>query len=50
MEKCNCDHSDCDDKKEIRTPESKVEDLIKAIKDLGFKVEKTKDGEIRITE
>ncbi|MDQ1284009.1 MAG: hypothetical protein QG620_357 [Patescibacteria group bacterium] len=39
--------SDCEKEK---TPEEKVDDLKKAIKDLGYKVEKTEEGEIRVSE
>lgn len=33
-----------------KSPEQKVESLKQAIADLGYKVEETKDGEIKISE
>ncbi|HRY82130.1 MAG TPA: hypothetical protein P5232_00275 [Candidatus Moranbacteria bacterium] len=39
-----------DDENKNKSPEEKVESLIKDIEDLGFKVEKTDDGEIKISE
>ena len=50
---CTCE-SDCDcsdkiDRKNI-SPEEKVENLKKAIADLGFSVEETGEGEIKISE
>jgi hypothetical protein len=39
---CDCGHCDCG-KNNTKTPEEKVEDLKKAIKECGFEVEQ--DGE-----
>jgi len=38
-----------DEEKKHKLPEDKVEDMIKDIKDIGFKVEKTEEG-IKISE
>lgn len=40
---CGCGHSH-------KLPEDKVEDMKEAIKDLGYKVEDTEDGDIKVTE
>lgn len=39
---CSCDVH--------KSPEKKVEDLKKAIADLGYKIEETSQGDIRISE
>ena len=50
MGNCGCGHCDCDDEQAKKTPEEKVKDLEKEIADLGYKVEETTDGEIKISE
>lgn len=45
---CGCGH--CDQDEEEKKPEEKIDDLKKAIADLGYKVEETSDGEIKISE
>ena len=59
---CNCGHCDCDDEKNPEdnsaeepsstevTAGKKVEKLKKSIKDLGFKVEETPEGDIKVLE
>lgn len=39
---CGCGHGD-------KLPEDKVEDLKDAIKKLGYSIEETEDGEIKVT-
>ena len=46
---CKCGHCDCDDKRE-KTPEDKIEDLKKAIADLGYAVKENDNGEIIVSE
>jgi hypothetical protein len=43
---CDCKHSD----KKEKTPEEKVEDLKKAIANLGYAVKENNNGEIIISE
>lgn len=45
---CCCGHSSDDDDK--KNAEKKIEDLKKDIQALGFKVEETGEGEMKITE
>jgi hypothetical protein len=48
---CGCGHCTCsDDDADKKAPEDKVEDLKKDIADLGFHVEETEDGEIKVSE
>jgi len=51
---CGCGHCACDDNNlpagEEKTPEEKIKDLEKAIEDLGYKVEETPEGDIKISE
>ncbi|HRZ95833.1 MAG TPA: hypothetical protein P5262_04705 [Candidatus Moranbacteria bacterium] len=44
--KCNCD---CGCGHGGKLPEDKVEDLKDALKKLGYKLEETEDGEIKVT-
>lgn len=39
---CGCNHGD-------KLPEDKVEDLKDALKKLGYNLEETKDGDIKVT-
>jgi hypothetical protein len=47
---CGCAHCDCDGDKDEKSPEEKVEELKKDIASLGYLVEDTPDGEIKIIE
>ena len=51
---CGCGHCACDDDNspigEEKTPEDKVKDLEKEIEGLGYNVEETPEGEIKISE
>jgi|WetSurMetagenome_2_1015567.scaffolds.fasta_scaffold576575_2 hypothetical protein len=47
---CGCGHCTCGDEPEEKAPEDKIEDLKKDIADLGFNVEETEDGEIKVSE
>jgi len=44
---CNCDDCGCDHGHKL--PEDKVEDLKEALKKLGYNLEETEDGEIKVT-
>lgn len=48
LDNCGCNQNDCE--KSEKSPEEKVEDLKKAIEDLGYKTKKTGEGEIKISE
>jgi len=47
---CGCGHCDCEDEPKEKSPEEKVKKLKEEIKNLGYKVEETPDGEIKISE
>ena len=48
---CSCDHCDRnDEEKNIKTAEEKVDNLKKDIADLGYKIEETEEGDIKISE
>ena len=47
-DRCGCGHCDCE--KEELTTEEKVDALKAALADLGYGVEETGEGEIRISE
>lgn len=44
---CSCD--DCGCSHGHKLPEDKVEDLKEALKKLGYNLEETEDGEIKVT-
>lgn len=47
---CGCGHCSCDDEeKSNKSPEEKVDDLKEAIIALGYKVEDTPEGDIKIS-
>jgi hypothetical protein len=46
---CGCAHCHCDDDQE-KAPKEKVKKLEKDIEELGFKIEETPEGEIKISE
>lgn len=46
---CGCSHSCCGDENK-KTVEEKMEDLKKDIRELGFQVEETGEGEMKISE
>ena len=46
---CGCGHRGCINSDNDKTPEEKVEELKRAIRELGFKVEETEEG-IKISE
>ena len=48
---CGCDHCDCnDEEKSIKSAEEKVDNLKKDIAGLGYKLEETPEGDIKISE
>ena len=48
---CGCDHCDCnDEEKNIKSSEEKVDNLKKDIVNLGYKLEETPEGDIKILE
>lgn len=48
---CGCGHCSCDDEEEVdKSTQEKFIALKKAIADLGYKIEETSDGEIKISE
>jgi len=51
---CGCGHCDCDETHPPaggeKTPEEKVKELEKKLEDLGYKIEKTPEGDIKILE
>jgi hypothetical protein len=60
MSNCGCVHCNCDDKNSEKTPEDpsdakalagkKIAELEKEIENLGYKIEKTPEGDIKILE
>jgi anti-sigma28 factor (negative regulator of flagellin synthesis) len=46
MDGCGCSQDNCENKK---TTEEKIASLKQAIKNLGYKVEETENGEIKIS-
>jgi len=48
-DKKNCECEDCGCGHDHKLPEDKVEDLKDALKKLGYGLEETKDGDIRVT-
>jgi hypothetical protein len=50
MSNCGCEHCSCDETSEEKTPENKIAELEKEIENLGYKIEKTPDGDIKILE
>jgi hypothetical protein len=47
---CGCSHCHHDEEQDGKTPEEKIEDLKKAIEELGYKIEETPEGDIKISE
>lgn len=46
---CGCGHCGCGNGEE-KSPEEKIDDLKKAIEELGYKTEETPEGEIKISQ
>ena len=50
MSNCGCGHCNCDETSEEKTSEEKIAKLEKEIENLGYKIEKTPEGDIKISE
>jgi hypothetical protein len=50
MSNCGCGHCDCNDDSKEKQPEEKVEDLKKALEELGYDVKENDNGEIIVGE
>jgi hypothetical protein len=47
---CGCGHCSCDDEEVEKSTQEKIIALKKAIADLGYKIEETENGEIKLSE
>lgn len=47
---CGCGHCHCSENPTEKTPKEKVKELERKLEDLGYKVEKTPEGDIKISE